>query len=313
MSLQVKTSLINLDFNNSYSVESKVLDANWNEGFFSNCSTALWALTDLKQMNHVPVKIRIESGWDNFRDNNDKNDLYSVFFKAQKKCSFKRSYFPLEHINPHANYREIFFGRYLEFTDCFFKPNEKIEQIINSFIKKYDINPKKTIAVCYRGTDKVREVDIAEPDLYVSVVKKILKNKKYRDHKVFIQTDQAQVRDMFIEHFGDNCFFIDEMPVTASSKVIHSFSSEQLGLSKQSFAQNLIAVVNIAARCNVIVNHTGNVALWICLYRRTCKNMYQFNSLGNLILPPVLPTFFYYLNRYVRYVKRKIKNIFLNN
>jgi len=47
LSLQVKTSLINLDNNNSYSVESKVLNANWNKGFFSNCCTALWALTDL--------------------------------------------------------------------------------------------------------------------------------------------------------------------------------------------------------------------------------------------------------------------------
>jgi len=305
----MKTSLINLDYDHSYSVESKVLDACWNAGFFSNCTTALWALTDLKRLGHFPAKIRIESGWDSFRDDIDRVDLHPIYFNIKKACSFSRMHFALERINHHAEYREIFLSRYLEYTDCFFAPSKKIEQIINSFIKKYAINTKKTIAVCYRGTDKGKEVDIASPELYVSVVKKILKKRRYRDHRVFIQTDQEQVRDMFIEHFGDNCFFIDELPVTAASKVIHSFSSEQLGMSKQFLGQAILAAVNIAARCNVVVNHTGNLALWIYIYRRTCKNMYQFNSFGNLIPPPVFPTFVYLPNKYIRRIKTKIKNI----
>jgi hypothetical protein len=122
--------------------------------------------------------------------------------------------------------------------------------------------------VWYRGTDKFNEVKIAPPELYVSQVRRILI--KNPGLKVWIQTDQAQVREMFLNEFGTECLVLDELPVTSGTQGIHF-----LGSSLQDLVLLLCAAM-VMSTCRFVVLHTGNVATWICLYRGHSKRLIQF-------------------------------------
>jgi hypothetical protein len=77
-------------------------------------------------------------------------------------------------------------------------------------------------------------------------------------------------------YFGKKGFYLDELPVTSSLTGVHHIPPESRRLSNFQFGVNLLAVVNIMARCRYIVSGTGNLAFWACLYRGSAKNTAQF-------------------------------------
>lgn len=238
-----------------------------NAGFFSICSTILYHLASVfRYVNGINAKYSFEK----FKEGADDNPWLDYFLSPKsidpkvKLDSFSNK---LLH---HTKYSNLNFFESQVLIDAFFSPSSKVNERIDFFRSKYQIDFSKTISVCIRGTDKSVEVKPVPVQDYLDAINHILvKNPTFR---VLIQTDQKQIRDFLIDSIGDRVFFIDELPVTETSIVIHSL----IKTNHLEFAINLLAIVHTMSKCHYVVTHTGNVAYWTVLFRGNSDNVVQF-------------------------------------
>jgi hypothetical protein len=100
--------------------------------------------------------------------------------------------------------------------------------------------------------------------------------------RVLVQTDQSQAKELFLTEIPDS-FAFEEMPTTPSSTVLHSLNADTLKMSKLDFGRHLVASTLMLSRCKVIINHCGNMALWIALFRGNANGMIQFDRYGQRV------------------------------
>lgn len=253
-----------------YDPQRKQLKLLHDAGFFSNCTVTLQNLTVLYPLDggHIDVIWPTQNTWKNV--NSSRENLFNDYFQPIDPSNAKRMQF-LPRFNYHGVYEDLHFKKLNTFIHNYFKPSFLVESRGRQFLEKYQICTDKTIGVCYRGTDKVLEVPSISPIRYLSEVQKLLK--EHDDLRVLVQTDQKQARDYFLSEIGPAAFHIEEMPATCSSSAMHiatekTISNFELGI-------NLLAAVKILAQCEYLVSHTGNVSLWIFLYRGSARNCCQ--------------------------------------
>lgn len=217
------------------------------------------------------------SGWEFFCDRlkQPNLDLYPILFEVPH-FSGPLSLELLTRVDPHRRYALSGLEKLSPFIQHWFTPSSEVQILSKLFESKYHLVSNKTIAVVYRGTDKHTEVQLSSVHNYIKLTRQLLA--KYSDHRVLIQTDQLQVRDLFLSEFGERCFSFQEMPVSAGNSAVHSLSEVELGMSKLEFSKTFLAVSLLLSKCHLLVNHTGNTGLWLCLYRGSTKNMYQFDE-----------------------------------
>jgi hypothetical protein len=76
------------------------------------------------------------------------------------------------------------------------------------------------------------------------------------------------------------------MPVTSGTTVIHGMDLErQFAVSKSTFAIRMLGITHLLAKMKYIVTHTGNIGLWLALYRGNSAGFYQFDINMNLLNP----------------------------
>ncbi|MBL6459192.1 hypothetical protein JMJ55_28110 [Belnapia sp. T6] len=170
----------------------------------------------------------------------------------------------------------------------YFTPSSEVERIAAGLREKYRIVPERTLAVCYRGTDKDREVKPVDPAEYLAAGRHLLETVLF--DRVYVQTDQQQVRDFLMNGFGDLAFFVEEMPVTSTTHAaIHRMNIEaKMGLDRTEFGRRLVAAVSIMSSCAAVVTHTGKVGLRTSLEQGKADGLYQFTK--NQSLDPALPS-----------------------
>jgi hypothetical protein len=121
---------------------------------------------------------------------------------------------------------------------------------------------------------------VAQPEDYVRAVLPFCRD----GARVLVQTDQAQAKELFMARIP-NSFALDEMPTTTSGTVLHKFDASALQMKKLDFAKQVLATTTLLAHCGRIVNHCGNMALWIALLRGNANGMAQFDQKGRLVGP----------------------------
>ncbi len=250
------------------------------QGFFSNCTVTLWALTRLYPSERfMKVDWRCQDQWRN--DDQVGKNLFDLYFHPNRYLD-THALANLPPINHHGVYRDLRFDKLTPYMENYFVPSERVRKKMGELVRKYKIDYSNTIGVCYRGTDKFTELVPVPPHYYVDEIRRLIK--KNPRLRVLLQTDQEQVRDIFMRDLGERVFYLSELPVTKSSIGAHKISREDRGISNFEFGITLIAVVNILAKCIYVVTHTGNVSLWIYLYRGNASNTCQLRPrLPNLI------------------------------
>jgi hypothetical protein len=258
------------------------LDITINAGFFANCSITLGGLTRVyPSERYTKVNWPCQDQWRN--DDQVGKNLFDLYFQPNSDLD-PHALANLSPLGPQLNtvYRDLRFDKLTPYIENYFAPSEIARKKLNELVHKYEIDFDNTIGLCYRGTDKFTELVPIPPRYYVAeVLRLIRKNPRLR---VLLQTDQEQVRDIFVRELGEHVFYLSELPVTKSLIAIHDISREDRGISNFEFGITLLAVVNIFAKCRYLVTYTGNVSLWICLYRGTARNTCQLRPrLPNLI------------------------------
>ena len=252
-------------------------------GFFSNCAFTLATLVHLAHLGIFPRRISFSRGYGNYKDPDSPDDTYPEFFRTDDLAieSIRSTWAPyvdLRCADHHTNYAVLPFPEIDPFIRAYFQPSDAVRALLAGMVSKYGIDFARTVGVCYRGTDKSIEVDLAGPGEYVEVARAA----RSEGMRVLVQTDQSQAKDLFLSALPDS-FAFDEMPTTLSATVLHAFDARSLQMSKLAFGRQLVASTLALSRCRVIVNHCGNMALWIALFRGNAHGMVQFDRYGRRV------------------------------
>ena len=257
-------------FNKFCSLENEILTITHNSGFFSNCTISLYGIvTYFNHFRKMPEKIDFSQTFKNFRSKQNLNS-YTDYF--QPNLTIEIEYH--NEINFRAlsifDYQLESFEQITPLIQRYFSPAEAVLQKVDILMKKWKVQPEKTIAVCYRGTDKYRDTGLATFEDFIE--KAQFFQRQYPDYHILIQTDQAQFWDIAVENLK-NIYRFSETPFTSSNKVMHEIISDE---DKVEWTQWFVAATIVISRCAFIINHSGNVGRWICLYRQSANNMTQY-------------------------------------
>ena len=251
----------------------------WNCGFYSCESQVFISLLTLMRHGIAPDRIDYSLGYRHFKKDPEK-DIYPDFHKIDSNQSLD-FYKEVELPDTNKCQFDLYnFDLYNQVISRFFSPNDLIKERKNLLTIKYEIDFAKTISVLYRGTDKGTELQLASPEDYMAIVKKLLEENP--DFKVLLQTDQTQVIQYFHQELGDKVFWFKETPSTSSNRVIWSLMEES-GRDAIDWSQWFDAALRCVSDCKYVINHTGNVGFWMNLYRGNTDNVYQFDENGKLV------------------------------
>lgn len=263
--------------------EASTLECLWNQGFYSNMSQTFGSLIILLRHGIIPDRISYEHGFIHFKTEPGE-DIFP-HFHLPAKADVKAPASINIHI-PHSNKTRGELGKYQfehynSVIEKYFSPSSAVLEKQRKLQEKYQIDPAKTIAILYRGTDKKTEVDLANPDQYLEVVKRILK--AHPDFRVLIQTDEGEVMRYWKAQLGECSFSFDETPTTDENRVIWSLMARDQKSNILEWSQWFDAALRTIAGCQFVINHTGNVGLFLNLYRGHLNGVHQFDEFGALI------------------------------
>ena len=233
----------------------------------------------------VPARLDFTYGFRSYWDDESPIDSYPRFFldnhsasaTLQQRVSQKTKFRCPDH---HGIYELLPYGSLNLIMQRYFQPSARVQSTAEKLLEKYAIDINQLVSICYRGTDKGTEVRLADPEEYIAAAKSIVKP----GMKVLIQTDQLQVREQMLKSIPGS-FYFEEMPVTSGTKVIHQLATEDLGQSRMQFSDHLLAVSWILSQSQTLVTHSGNMALWICLFRGHNRGIIQFDKNGVRVGP----------------------------
>lgn len=292
-------STVALSWGSFYDPEQDAIVCGHDSGFFSMCSVSLWNLADLQRFRRrFPSRIDYSLNFRAFRNAEQirqKTDLYPVFFKPNPASSINPRR-RLPYVAHHGIYGLLDYERVNPIVERFFRPSDRVLRVGAELTRRYQIIPAKTIAVVYRGTDKSTEVEVASPEAFLAITQEILN--AHPGHRIWIQTDEWEVREMFVRTFADRCFYVQEMPVSRNGIVVHGQDDETLNMDRSEFGVLLVAVSSLLAQADVVVNHTGNMALWLCLFRGHARGVWQFDDEARVIEPAVPACYFAAMRRF---------------
>lgn len=204
----------------------------------------------------------------------DKTDLYPHFFTTDSSVDIEYTGVLSKH-DHHGVYADYDYEHYKPFVQKYFGISEKVQRLQNQLVNTYNICFEQTIVVYYRGTDKHTEVKLADPIHYIEAAENLLKSAP--ESRILIQTDQRQIRDLFVNYFGQKCFYFHEAPVTEGNEGIHT-SQVELGINSYDFGLMFLAITGLMSKCRYIINHKGNVAAWMCLFRGHAEGVEQIDA-----------------------------------
>ena len=264
----------------------RVVFCEYSEGFFANCTVALWNILEVaRQFGHYPERLDFSRGFSHYRQNSAVQeaslDLYPIFFQYNPKyLPLLKSPPPAENIDHHGIYQNNDFNYYGNLINTYFNPSDRVRKLSSRLREDYKIDLNKVVLVWYRGTDKKSEVWVASPHAYLKQAEAILN--AYPDFKVWIQTEEQHVRELFSEHFGERCITINELPPSSVGGNVHHIPPSEANIDRLDLAITMLALVTLGSNARFVISHTGNIAFWICLYRGHTRSVLQFDRHGTL-------------------------------
>ena len=248
-----------------------MIKINHNAGFFSCCSVKLDSIVNF--VNHNNKLPFVDSSYQ-FRKYKKKlnEDITYDFFKHYDDIENIRINKNIKYSHKHQfnKYSNLDYYSISPLIEKYFSVSNKINEIVDYFVEKYDLVYDNTLVVYYRGTDKSKETDIASFDeFYKQIINIISSNDNL---KILVQTDTAQLIDYLNDKELKN-ITISENKTSYHKKGIHN---ENNGESNYNQMLNFLSTVIIMSRCKYIICGSCNCSMWIMFYRKSSKNVIQY-------------------------------------
>lgn len=254
-----------------------------NAGFFSCAGVRLSEIYKFYIKNKTLPSVDSSRQWNDYKDDLTIDITYK-FFKKEKNKDIE--FVPFQLIKECENITQFFDYQYLNyekikfFIDEYFSPSEEILQIKNFLLKKYDLDLNNTITIFYRGNDKNVETNVPSYDEMLLKLREV-KN-KYPDHKILVQTDELEFSQFIKDNFNDCILFEESKMMSKNTTYGRGSIQYTLGFGeKVKYGQLFLAITLIMSESSKIILPSGNIAMWICLFRGNAKNVYQHINIKN--------------------------------
>jgi hypothetical protein len=247
---------LEIEIVNSKSVVRLLHDA----GFFSNCTVLLFGILQSKYVS------RIDSANSFQLYQNEKSNIFNnVFVEAVNIDNRKQKIF-WRKLNFHAYYRDLPLKKLGFYLNNYFQTSEKIQTEVERLLIQYNIDPRRSVGLYYRGTDKEQELNLPDIDLMIS---DILKLNPMSFDQIVLQTDDFRIQQRAKELLGDRVVLLEHLDTRGATVGQHFLPNNRDHIFQ------LIPAMKIIARCKYVYVNTSNVSLWIALFR---GNHFGFNQ-----------------------------------
>lgn len=206
----------------------------------------------------------------------ENQDITHVFFRNPSEMPNSVSKINYAHDHQYKPYSQLDYKNVTPVMKTFFQPSSEIIQIVSHFENKYDIDAANCIAVYYRGTDKSTETKLDTFNSYYDKLINVLNSNN--NCKILLQSDSTQFMEYMKSKFKGSSYFaklviIDENVTTISTtRGVHL---ERTGQTNHSDIKYLLAAVLLISKCKHIICSSGNVSIWMMLYRGNSANVHQ--------------------------------------
>ena len=247
-----------------------------NGGFFSCFTMTLYDLIIYFNNNNVLPELDRSNGFRIYKCD-DNIDIAFDFFKHYDdfNCIIK-----IQNITNSEsawgfqayNYKNVNYNEITPFVRKYFIPSDKIINIENNLLLKYNIDLNNCIAVYYRGSDKITETTLDSYDSYYDKLMQIISEYEPMNNKlqIIIQSDAGQFVDYMKNKLQNtNIICITENVISYTNNGIHN---EQSNIENYNNMLYLLPTILIMSKCKYLICCSNNVSIVMMFYRYLYKN-----------------------------------------
>lgn len=249
-----------------------------NAGFFSCFTIRLMDILNyFNEYHELPDEVDSREQFVHYKSHPGE-DLQYFFWNPQTDIPIPYE-MPIEFRNDcmaiqFASYTELNYAHLGPFLARYFMPSSEVGDRQYNLITKHDLDFEKQefCGVFYRGNDKVTEFDYIPYERFLERARMIREGNP--TIRFILLPDERQFQDAFLREFPDTITF-DE--VGAMAKNPKSAVFYETPRDKRKFREAYyFAAILIMARCQHLITHSGNGALWAALYRGHTNNIHQY-------------------------------------
>lgn len=240
---------------------------NHSSGFFSCCSLRLEKIVEYyNQYLQLPLIVDSSQQFLLYKPSVCEDYFLTVpTVRINQRTAFENWY-------QFMSYGTLQFSSVLPFVRKYFSPTPAIETIVTTMEKKYLIDYKNTCVLFFRGNDKATETQLPSYNDYSIRGKAILQaNPKIR---FIVQSDEVEFVAAMKQAFGSSIIvFTDEARMISkeSTSVDIVFKEEN-----HLFSKYFLAIVLIMSKSRLVICNSGNISLWLVLYRGSMEGVQQY-------------------------------------
>jgi predicted O-methyltransferase YrrM len=268
----IEYEILNYDYNINTETENELIKVQHDAGFFSVCNINLKTVIGYYSNNHKFCSLDTSEQWNWYKD--EPIDVYSKFFKFDKNefSISPQNFSDSNDEDQFSDYRLINYDFVSPFVKKYFSFSDEVKEIEKNLIQKYNIDLNNTISVCYRGNDKIKETNLPTYEEIEEQLNNLLL--KYPNKKVIIQSDELEFCD-FMSQKNDNFIIFDEIEKISKTPYAAIQYTIPIGRKIEN-AQTFLAIMSIISKSEYVILNSGNVGLWVCLFRGDSKKVFQY-------------------------------------
>lgn len=249
-----------------------------NAGFFSCNTIALMdIITYANKHKRFPDRVDRWNQYLHFKTEPGQNLIPFFFDEGAEPIEYKGEIpLPYDCMSiQFAPYSKLPFEAWQPIINKYFKPSQHISNLAYNYGSNYRLDYSNLVSVFFRGNDKSREMAIPSYDAFIEKASEVMVR---RPGVVFlIQPDETEFLHAFMKEFPSNTIYFQETP--HMSKKDSAIFLEVPKHKRTENGANFMAACLAHSRCSEIITHSGNIGLWLALYRGNADNIHQiFNG-----------------------------------
>jgi hypothetical protein len=243
-----------------------------NAGFFSTCTVKLKKIIDFYNKYKVYPEADSSNSFNFYKDKQE--DVTPIFFTEKNEISPVISEF-IDFLDTKDSqmwsYGELDINL-KPFIERYFSMSEEVLNISEKLISEYDLDMENTISVCYRGNDKHKETNLPSYEEMLIKIKEV--RSQFPSHKLLIQSDEIEFYRFINSVYPDMIYFKEVAKIESNKNLAIQYVLPVGERTKQALI--FLAICNILRKSSKLIMNSGNVALWISLYRNSFDGVHQY-------------------------------------
>ena len=245
-----------------------------NTGFFSCCPIKLTQIIDYINLNKkTPDCVDSSKQFEWYKKTPDISDITFDYFEHYNNLTDLSFYYPINYHWEHQfiNYSELDYKKIIPVVKKYFFPSKNIINIIDNIEKKYNLIYNNICVLFYRGNDKITETELCNYKEYLTYANLVIKTNP--TILFLIQSDETEFIDFMTKKFPNNSFYFKNE--IRHMKKCNNTVDIVMKDKNYEFSKYYLAITIIMSQCKYIISGSGNCSIWIMLYRKNNKNVFQ--------------------------------------